>query len=221
MGGSEASNLWGILSCFTCISVKTEDNLLQQLLKFPSHPSLLVSWLLHGVRLLRRRLTFHLHPDYDDPCFSPGRLSELRPGTGCFQETVRQLRSFQCDSHQAWSHRRRGSGLLGLNNSFNYVFPWLPASSLKDEQSFISGSKGQLQFIPEGLRRCPEGETIFLILNWHIRVASIVLLFVVTRLISCMMVRLSWVVLGGIHSDLALVEFLIVQHFTSLLTTFI
>lgn len=38
-------------------------------------------------------------------------------------------------------------GLLGHNRPFNDVFPWLPVSCLKDEQSFISGSKGQLQFI--------------------------------------------------------------------------
>lgn len=155
---------------------------------FPSHPSLLVSWLLHAwpsIFILIMTIRF-----------SPGRLAELWPGTVYFQDTVRQWWTFQCDSHQAWSHHRRGSGLLGLNNSFNYVFPWLPASSLKDEQSFISGSKGQLQFIPEGLRRCPEGETI---LNWHIRVASVVFVsyVLVIRLISCMMVRLSWVVHGG------------------------
>lgn len=39
------------------------------------------------------------------------------------------------------------SGLLGHNSPFNDVFPWLPVSCLKDEQSFISGSRGQPQFI--------------------------------------------------------------------------
>lgn len=37
--------------------------------------------------------------------------------------------------------------LLGHNSPFNDVFPWLPVSCLKDEQSFITGSRGQLQFI--------------------------------------------------------------------------
>lgn len=39
------------------------------------------------------------------------------------------------------------TGLLGHNSPFNDVFPWLPVSCLKDEQSFISGSRGQPQFI--------------------------------------------------------------------------
>lgn len=33
------------------------------------------------------------------------------------------------------------TGLLGHNSPFNDVFPWLPVSCLKDEQSFISGSR--------------------------------------------------------------------------------
>ena len=42
------------------------------------------------------------------------------------------------------------TGLLGHNSPFNDVFPWLPVSCLKDEQSFISGFRGQLQFILVG-----------------------------------------------------------------------
>lgn len=132
-----------------------------------------------------RPLTFHLHPGSDEPqtCFITysSTIWDLEQCVFFFFLLWDNCGLFSLnhrESRQAWSLRCRRSGLLGLNGSFNYVFPWLPASLLKDERSFISGSKGQLQFISEGLRPYPVEETINLVLNWHVQIVSIVCCFV-------------------------------------------
>ena len=70
-----------------------------------------------------------------------GRLQRYQCVNGNFKKSVR------CDPFTTGGLPCSKTGLLGHNRPFNDVFPWLPVSCLKDEQSFISGSKGQLQFI--------------------------------------------------------------------------